>query len=185
MQCPRCGTPMQMIEKTHLAPWRLAVGGVCIVGAVVLFIAGSVIASSDGGTAVVAAAAAAQARVFHGAGVVLLLAGGAFLWLGQSATFRCPSCGYACKIAERDVDKVERDQRMDRLKQGATGMQRLGMWAEQRDGDGNALPTSMQGYRSRSSYGRLGGVLIVAVVLVVAIIVIAGVIGAISYTAGS
>lgn len=185
MQCPRCGTSMQVIRKTHLSTWRLAVGGASIVGAVVLFIAGSVIAPSDGGTATVAAAAVAQARVFHGVGVVLLLAGGALLWLGQSVTYRCPSCGYACKIAERDADKVERDQRMDQLKQGATGMQRLGMWVEQRDVDGNGLPTSMQGYRSRSSYERMGRVFIVAVVLAVAIIVVAGIVGALSYVAGS
>lgn len=176
---------MQVIEKTRLAPWRLAVGGVCIVVAVVLFVIGSIIAPSDSGDVAVAAAATAQERTFQGAGIVLLLAGGALLWLGQSVTFRCPSCGYACKIAERDVDKVERDQRMDRLKQGATGMQRLGMWAEQRDGDGNGLPTSMQGYRSRASYGRLGGVLIGAVVLAVAVIVVAGVVGVLSYAAGS
>ena len=167
---------MQEVGRGRLPMWRIALSSVALVAVIGLAIWASLLNPTDGPDAGSAAPSAAQlARLFTGAAFVLVVVGELLLWHGRRTRLRCPQCGYTCLVDSMQLRYVDRDERFDRLRQGATPMQRVGMAAERYGSWASDVgPTpDEQGRRSRTDYGRMG-VLVLVMVVVAMLIVLVG-----------
>lgn len=158
MVCPRCGrAQMQDVGHDSLPWWRLALSLASFVALIVIAIWSQALEPADG-TSTASPADAAFARTLTYASFALIIVGNVLLWAGQGARLRCPVCGFERRVSKRQLEYVDRDERYDQMRRGATPMERVGL-AFERYGSwtSDVGPTpSEQGRRSRGFYRGLG-----------------------------
>lgn len=155
---------MAVASRSGIPAWRCALAGVLILACIVLAVWLEVSGSSDGSVA------PGPSPVLQLGPVMCVLAAGALIWWRNDVVLRCPACGYALRMNSRRFERMERDERYDDLRSGATGAERLGMWLERNTSwAGDAGPTeSEQGRHPREWYSRYAVVSVVLVVVLVA-----------------
>lgn len=182
MKCPRCGkAEMEVVAKSRLPMWRYVLAGVVIVIGIAMYIRSDLLYPSDGADAGAASAAdVLLASRLHLGSLACLVVSGVLIWWGDRTALRCPACGYTCRVDTRRLEHVDRDERYQNLRVGATRVERLGLWAERHTSwASDAGPTeSEQARLPRSVYGRYGRIVAVAVILALLAVFVGAAIGA-------